>query len=225
MDIVYPLKKETGAADELRYSLRSLGNLPHDKVFVAGGFPGWTSGVLHIPAPKGRTKYLDSTANVKAACESPLVSDPFVLFNDDFFVLSPAEEVPTLNRGKVTAVLAAYRGGNNNYRSGMSQTLDRLAALGYPDPWSFELHLPLVVHKQMMLAALQAGINVPVWHKRTAYGCLAGLEGRTTSDVKIHDLTTVPTGTFVSTSDKSFRLGRAGREIRNMFNRRCLYEA
>lgn len=228
MDVVYPLKRSGGPDNELKYSLRSLRNLPHGRVFVVAGSPSWLRDVTVInPGAKRPTKYLDSTANVLAACDSDEVSDPFVLMNDDFFVMQEIEKVPALNRGPVTGVEEELRskGICSAYLEGMRTTRHHLESLGYEDVLSYELHVPLVVHKSMMRKAIEIGSRFPVWHKRTAYGTLAMLGGPSVPDVKVH--TTVgnlPAGPFASTSDKAFALGRAGIRIRARFPDKSPYE-
>lgn len=228
MDVVYPLKRGVQHA-ELRYSLRSLKNLPHDRVFLVGGLPDWATGVEHIQVDRRPTKYKDAAANIAAACNDPRVSDPFILMNDDFFVMKPIDQVPVLNRGRVRDVEQTYRtnGIASKYLAGMIQTREELEFLGYEDPLSFELHVPMVVHKQMRLKAIEMGARFPVWHARTAYGALARLEGETIEDVKIHDRDVHPdhNQTFLSTSDTTFVQGPVGTYIRAKFPYGCQYES
>src|SRR5690606_30767194 len=95
MDVVYPLPPKRAAYEELRYSLRSLANLPHDRVFIAGGLPNWVDNVEHIETvQEWPSKYVNLCVNIASACCDDRVSDPFILFNDDFFVMEPVEQVP-----------------------------------------------------------------------------------------------------------------------------------
>ena len=93
MDILYTLK-QCDQCDELIYSLRSLCNLPHDRVFLVGGCPKNIdkSKVVYIPTEQKGTKWRNSTNNVKTACKDPRLSDDFILMNDDFFVLKPIND-------------------------------------------------------------------------------------------------------------------------------------
>jgi hypothetical protein len=227
VDVVYPVKAGPCAGDELRHSLRSLVNLPHDRVWVVGDRPRWLVGARHIPVPQASTKYLNSTTNVRTACLNPDVSDPFVLFNDDFFVLQPIDEVPVLHRGPVDVEekrLIALRSGS--YLRGLRDTRRVLATRGYTDLLSYELHVPLVVHKAAMLQALEMGSRVPVWHKRTAYGAVARLGGVESADVKIASRLDLPPAdaVFVSTTDEAFRSGAVGRFLRAAFPNPSPYE-
>jgi hypothetical protein len=188
VDVVYLCRE--GENEELRYSLRSLRNLPHERVWVFGGAPEWICGAELVPVDQHDTKYRVTTAAMRAACRHPDVSDPFVLFNDDFYVMRPVPEVPVLHRGPVTAVLAYYErrwGGRSRYSIGMRETAALLRSLGFDDPLSYELHVPLPIHKAAMLEALDAGeaSGITVLHKRTLYGNLARLGGERLADCKI----------------------------------------
>lgn len=187
MDVVYLCRE--GENEELRYSLRSLRNLPHGCVWIFGGAPEWIRGAEVVPTDQHDTKYRVTTRAMRAACEHPGVSDPFVLMNDDFYVMEPVAAVPVLHRGPVDAVIADYleRRGRSGYVDGMVATRDLLAELGCEAPLSYELHVPLPVGKVAMLEALEVGeaSGIPVLHKRTLYGNLAGIGGARLPDCKI----------------------------------------
>ena len=188
MDVVYLCR--AGENEELRYSLRSLANLPHERVWLFGGAPQWVTDVDLVATDQRGTKYQVTTRAMRAACEHPDVSDPFALFNDDFYVARPCAEVPVLHRGLISDVLADYRRrghGGSSYCRGMVQTARLLRSLGYDAPLSYELHVPLPVGKRAMTEALDVGAaaGIAVLHKRTLYGNLARLGGERLIDVKI----------------------------------------
>lgn len=226
-DIVVPVRQ--GAVNqELRYALRSwAAHLPHRRVWVIGYPPPWLQGVRCLPTPQTGTKYVNTTRAVAAACRHPEISDPFVLANDDFFVMSPMPDgVPVLHRGPVREVEAYYASrGNGAYLQGLRATRDLLASLGHPDPVSYELHVPLTVHKAGMLRALDVGRHLPVLHKRTAYGNLAELGGEQIEDVKVlWRGPQIPAGPFLSTMPDAFTNGMVGVHLRRAFPRPGPYE-
>lgn len=226
MDVVY-VCRAGDRNEELRYSLRSIArHLAHDRVWIAGYRPSWVQNVEHIPVEQTGTKWQNSTANLRAACEHPDVPDTFILMNDDFYLLADMDEVPVQNRGQVDDVAAANSHDDGAYVRGMRQTATRLREHGITDPLSFELHVPMPVDKDVMLRAIDMGRDVQVWHKRTAYGNLAGLTGDTIRDVKIHGRRGLPQvgDQFVSTNDHSSRDGEIGRYLRARFRQRCRYE-
>lgn len=228
MDWVIPVRAGE-PAEELRYALRSIAaHAPHARIWLVGYRPSWVQGVGHIPTRQsGLTKYRATTLAVRVACEHPEVSDPFVLSNDDIYVMQAIGEVPVLHRGPVADVERYYASRRSGaYLRGMRETRALLAELGHPDPLSYELHVPMPVTKAGMLAALDAGKHLDVLHKRTAYGVLTGLGGRRTQDVKVINPRARPpvAWTFLSTLPASWR-GEAGRTVRARFPDPSRFEA
>lgn len=233
MDIVYLLRD--GRNEELRYSLRSLTNLPHDNVWAVGGGPDWLSPAVHrLRLPQVGGKWLNSARNLRAAVEDSNISDDFVLFNDDFFVTEPIVAVPALNRGPLKTVLAWYETTHpgSRYTAGMRNTYDWLRTLGIDNPLSFELHTPLkvnrhlaaTVYEQIDLALASGELQRPI-HWRTVYGNLTNAGGAPTRDVKVYGhLDGLPLGPFASTTDRVFRHGITGRRIRALFPAPSEYE-
>jgi hypothetical protein len=229
VDIVVPVR--VGAANpQLRYALRSwAANLPHRQVWVVGYRPHWLRRVRHIPTQQTGSKYQNTTLAVRYACLHPDVSDRFLLCNDDMFVMAPQPGgMPVLHRGPVARVESYYAAkASGKYLRGMRQTRDLLRSLGYDNPLSYELHVPMPVDKAGMLQALDAGRRLDVVHKRTLYGNLAGLGGKEIRDVKI--LNRSPrfdrSSPFLSTMPDSFANGHVGAHIRLTFPQPCVYEA
>ena len=91
-DIVIPCRP--GANEELRYALRSLKNLPHRDVWIIGGIPDWVRDVRFYEYPRSTTKYETTAQHMVTACRHPEISDPFVLMNDDFYIMKPMKTVP-----------------------------------------------------------------------------------------------------------------------------------
>ncbi|MCB1250392.1 MAG: hypothetical protein KDB36_13335 [Acidimicrobiales bacterium] len=222
MDVVYVVRPGDDN-EELRFSLRALAaHVPHDSVILVGYCPSWVTGVHHIPVRQTGTKYRNSTLNLLAACEHPAVDDEFVLFNDDMFAMAPVDEVPVLHRGPVVDVAAEYSArGAGRYLHGMLETAALLAARGVASPLSYELHVPLPVHKDAMAEALHIGLDsgIAVVHKRTLYGNLAGIGGELAADVKVcrgrPDWD--PQQVWLSTSDTEFASWPVGAFIRSAF--------
>lgn len=227
MDVVYPLKLQApGGYQELRFSLRTLRNLPHDKVFVIGGCPSWIKDVVHIPTDQKFRKYQNLCLNIETACKCEYISDPFIVMNDDFMVMKPVEGIGHHWREPLDAAVERYQ----KHSPRMSEWLKGLLAVqeecerrGIKNPVSYELHIPMVVHKGPMLEALQAIPHGPVW--RTIYGNIAQLGGTQRGDIKIRDRQRpLPDNEFVSTDDDSFPFGAAGKEIRRLFKDKSPYE-
>lgn len=223
MDVVYVCRR--GENHELRYSLRSLSNVRHDRVWIFGGHPEWVSNVTVVATPQHGLKYAVTTASLVAACTHPEVSDPFWFWNDDFYAMAEAKP-EHYHRGTVRDLLDIYDRAHPTsiYTKGMRATLDRLEQHGHPDPLSYELHVPLVVHKAPMMEAITLGADLTCWHKRTAYGAIANLGGTYTEDVKAYQWAEhMPSGPWFSTNDRTFR-GYSDR-LHATFPQHCEYEA
>jgi len=224
MDVVY-IVRPGDRNEELRYSLRSLANLAHDRVFVAGYRPLWVD-AEHIAAPQRQgDKQGNAQRNLRAACSDDRVSDPFVVFNDDMFVMRRMRKVPTLHRGLLVDVIAEHT-RRSQYARSMIATGHLLDELGYDAPLCYEMHAPMVIDKAGMLWALGFGRAVYGVHNRTLYGNMNGIGGRKSADCKVYSErdTEYPSWPFISTNDSTFRRTSAGAYIRESFPNPSPYE-
>ena len=228
IDIVYPVR--TGDQnEELRYSLRSLRNVPHHAVHIAGFIPSWLNGeVNRIPVQQQSNKYRSAEANLLAAIESDDVSDPFWLFNDDFFMVRKMRTIPNLHRGSLQGLISDYLARHSgHYVQGMIHALETLEGLGVEGPlYSYEMHSPILVYKEAMEATLGLRGRQDCYHLRTVYGNLRRLPGKESEDVKVYRSTSTDYEQWkmLSTSDILFNYSKAGRFIRNLFPDRSEYE-
>lgn len=188
MDVIYPVKP--GDDNEpLRYSLRSLTNLPHDRVWIVGHKPTWVHGVEFIPGNHSGY-HANVYNNIRLACEHPDVADEIIVMNDDFVVTEPVERVQVFYRGTLDDHLnipRVKRGGW--WKDSLTTTLICLQAHGIENPISYELHVPLPVDKAAMAQTLQqfqhvTPDNPPQW--RTLVGNMHDLGGKQRQDVKAY---------------------------------------
>lgn len=203
-DVVYLCRE--GENEELRYSLRSLVNLEHRGVHVVGGVPRWYSGPRIAVRPAG-DKHVATDRALRAAVESDAVSDPFVLFNDDFYVMHPGGPVEPRHRGPIRDLVVRLEGElgqRSRWTAGMLRTAMLLEDLNL-STLSYELHLPILVHKEPMLRTLELTAMYG-GQKRSVYGNLAGLGGALSDDVKVYRAgMPLPVGRWLSTSDFGFQ--------------------
>lgn len=227
MDVVYVVRPGE-RNDELRYSLRSLVNVPHDRVFVAGFRPSWVAGVECIPTEQDADKQVNARRNLEAALADPRVSSPFLLFNDDFFVMWPHDDgIPALHRGPLDAVIELYHPLRHSaYTVSMVATRDLLHDLGMEAPLSYELHVPMSIEKPAMESVLALGRDIYGFHLRTAYGNVANVGGDELGDVKVYSNRDRGWRDWplVSTNDATFRRHPVGRHIRATFPKPGPYE-
>lgn len=210
---------------QLRYSLRSLKNLPHDRLWIVGHRPSWVTGVEHVPGNRGPTPHQCVFDNVRIACNIDELSDPFVMLNDDFYIMRPAK-LETWWRQPLAEQIASIAAWSA-WRQSLEATSSWLTRQGYADPLSYELHVPLLVHKDKMAAALDevsgfSPLYPPQW--RTVYHHRWQLEGSQHPDVKVKPGGSWdPSWPFLSTDAVSFE-GPVGDHVRAQFPHRSPYE-
>lgn len=217
MDVVY-INRPGEENEELRYSLRSLQHLPHDEVWIVGYKPSWVV-ANSVSLPRAMDKQVSALNNLIAALEEPMISDPFIIFNDDFFVMQPMDGIKQLHLGDLDKVIEAHRYGSA-YRNAMEATRRRLADHREAPFLSYEHHAPMVIEKLGMQLALSLGDGIKGLHNRTMYGNLMEVGGIESADFKIYRnekskaYTSWP---FLSTSDRTFSHHVAGRYVRDTF--------
>lgn len=223
LDVVYLVRH--GKNEELRYSIRSLVNIPHKDVYIVGHKPDWAI-TKHIKTKQNESPFTNTANNLKAACLSKDISSDFILMNDDFFIMKPLKSMQTYHRGTYKEVLKNTK-SYSAYTRNMGRTQKLLEGMGYENPLCYELHIPIVINKTKMLEALKlVESTVSKFNKRSLYANMAGIGGRKMkSDVKVTDVKQAPPRTtFVSTTETSFNLGKVGNKIRNKFTERSVYE-
>jgi len=236
LDIVYPYRQTPDDA-EFRYSLRSLANMEHGRVWIVGDIPQWVRNVEHIPNRNlPRSRFRNALDNVLKACTTEDITDQFILMNDDFFVVQKTGPPAPAHRGPIGAA-HRRRPPSRRRRSqqgapwlqGIWDTAELLKRWGIIDPLSYELHMPLVVERagmaELLTRALQEGASVNL-QQRTLYGNAHHIGGDVTTDVKVAPgAHTLPPGPFVSTNNRSFARGWVGQHIRKRFATPGPYEA
>lgn len=190
MDVVY-LVKESKDTDslELRYSLRSLANIPHGKVYIVGEKPEWATNVEYLPVPQDKSKPENWTANLLRAVNDPDISEDFIMMNDDFFIMHQMEDVPALHFGLMKSVIAdfdrRYPEGSM-YIENMKQLYKRFRTEGLDNPLSYELHTPMVLNKAKVRELYADPAYVIPYHFRTLYGNKYQVGGKATKDFKLY---------------------------------------
>lgn len=230
MDIVY-FVREGEDNEELRYSLRSLSNLPHNTVHIVGYKPSWVTNVNHIDITQDKGgKNLNTTHNMLIAAKNEDVSEDFILMNDDFFIMKPLSELPHYNRGDIQKVADYYKQYDSMYYRGMLDTRAYMEKLGIKTSLSYELHIPMVFNKKNVIAMFEQYYKdqppVSVLHKRTLYGNMFNYGGTTIDDVKVYTRRgrTNRESVFLSTEDSIWEESIVGRYIRRVFPNKSQYE-
>jgi len=209
MDVVYVNRE--GENPELMYSLRTLRNVDHGRVWIIGGAPVWINPetVEHRQRTQSGSPYTSTRGHIAAACNTPEVSDPFTLWNDDFFAMREVGEVPIYHRGSLEAMLETFSTTKTLWAKGMRETASIMKKHGVLEgAMSYDSHLPLVVHKAEMLEALRwvREARTDAIHLRTMYGAIADLGGVEYPDPKLMRRSApFPRGAWLSSGDDTFR--------------------
>lgn len=209
MDVVYYVR-EGERNEELRYSLRSLRNLPHDDVWIVGHKPSWVRDVRYIRGNvETRGPSHRALGNLSRACDG-VPWDRFAIFNDDFYVMEPLTAVPSLHAGPLSGRIAQAAG---SYKRQLETAYALMSGWGM-GLLAWTLHIPLVVTKHRLAQAIavcrvtsEAKRVLPEW--RTVYGNLWSVPGDMAEDVKVRTRRDpIPSGPFLSSSDQSWPLVR-----------------
>lgn len=222
-DIVY-FVKDTKTNEELKYSVRSLKNFPHRKVWFYGGCPDDLKPDVHIKIEQDQpTKWQNIFKMFKLVCDNEKISKDFWLFNDDFFIMKPIEKPVNLYNGdlyKRVVTLEDTHGGITPYSQQLRYTLQELEALGC-ETKNYALHTPMLINREKGKELCNI-IDGPMI--RCLYGNYFKIGGKEHSDVKIDRIDRLyKDGEYLSTNDKSFS-GKVGQQIKELFSDKSKYE-
>lgn len=178
-DIVYPVRPGE-VNEELRFSLRSLRNLPDvGTVWIIGDMPKWVRGVKMIDGGNPtKNPHANVYRNVLLAMQHDGLPEDVVIFNDDFFVTEPVDSLPVGYRSTLAEHLnlPMLRTSTKSWwKESLVMTQACLHAQEIDDPLSYELHIPFPVKRSLMRATLEqfqrvTPDNPPQW--RSLYGNL-----------------------------------------------------
>jgi len=241
MDFVYTFKEDhENDSEELRYSLRSLANIPHGRVFIVGEKPQWAQNVIHIPVAQDKSKNENVGLNIRTAVTSQAISDDFVLMNDDFFFMKPFDSLPVWHFGDMKHVIEHYERRYQEetaYISNMRHSYSLLQKLGIQQPISYELHAPMIINKHKAREMLDQFQNRRMYQFRSLYGNLYAVGGEETADFKVfldpvhnspaynlQPISYLEQQAFLSATGGSFKRGDVGKFIRHTFSEKCTYE-
>ena len=228
LDIVYFVKPDL-VNSELVYSLRSVDrNFPYRNVWFYGGQP--IDLIPDFRAPiiqKGENRYEKVRNMLRQACKNDELTEDFWLFNDDFFILTPMEEVPPWYQGTLPQRIRQIETRRGGRKSGYTQQLRRTTAALQAEGLgirNYAVHVPMKINRAKMLETLNRFPDCPMF--RALYGnhhCIGGIDR---PDVKIFtpEVSIEAGAQLVSTSDSSFVNGLVGKQIRERFPEKSRWE-
>ena len=222
-DIVY-FVKDSEENEELRYSLRTLNNFPHRKVWFYGGCPDGLKPDHHVYVEQNEeNKWQNVNKMLRLACKNKKITKNFWVFNDDFFVMKPIDKPTNYYNGdlyKRIVTLEDKFGRTTPYSQLLRDVCKELESLGVTTK-NYTLHVPMLINRDKALELFKIS-NFPGY--RSLYANYFNIGGEQMSDVKITSKEKVyKDGIYLSTDDKSFD-GKVGEQIREIFHNKCKYE-
>lgn len=226
-DIVYILR--SGKNEELRYSLRSVEkNYPHERVVFYGGKPDGIEPDLFVPYTQpGDSKWEKVRNTIEIICKNDQLTEDFILFNDDFFIMEPVETPTNYYDGtldeRIKAIEGAVFGRHSEYSDRLRHLAETLKSAGVANPLNYAHHTPMIINRKKMLETLEKYPNEPMF--RALYGNINQIGGENMPDVKFYQRRQpFPIGQYVSTADESWRQEKIGQIIRGRFALRSRFE-
>jgi hypothetical protein len=215
---------------ELRYSLRSLANIPHDGVIVSGYVATNLRNVQAIHRPQRDGKYANAWGNVYSAL-TVVDDDELLLFNDDIYALSAADPTITYTAGPLNAVIAHKKkqGIGTRHLTNVADVLDG-------DLLAYNLHVPMPINREAMIEVIdkydviRQAKRHHIIDLRTLYGNHVQAGGTVIPDCKVHNGSEKEFNSkisdlhpYLSTADTAMK-GFTLKFLETMFPDRCEYE-
>lgn len=230
LDIVY-FVKDSLHNEELRYSLRSVDmNMPYKRVWIFGGCPkSITPDVRVRVIQEGQTKWDKVRTMFKMACENKEITENFILFNDDFFVMKPTDYLETMYRSSLRDYINVIESKNlgcpTSYTKLLRECDNKLNNIG-ATRYAYELHTPFIFNKKKLLKLLD---KYPDQHcTRSLYGNVYKIGGKQSRDVKIFTIKTeidYRNSRFLSTDDSIVNINNdIWRYITKALNKKSRFE-
>jgi hypothetical protein len=151
IDVVIPFGIGSKSANnELRFCLRSIERFLHGyrNIYIVGAVPKWVKNVIHIPHTEGYPKAYNIYQKIRKACEQEGLSEKFILFNDDYFLIEQLEAFfyPNYYSDKALQYVRT-KSGVNPYRT---LTEDTVKLFGEKFLYA-DIHCPIVMEKSKFL--------------------------------------------------------------------------
>jgi hypothetical protein len=191
-DLVYILGKESAwLNNELRYSLRSVEKYlkNYRKVFVFGECPHFldTNNIIHVPnADTSHDKAVNIKNKLVAICSHADVSEDFMFFNDDYFLMGDVDASNYEYQYKCDLNHSASI-NRTIYREHVLSTIDVLKEKGLCLN-NFDTHKPIIYNKEKLMGVIfqyrwDRKFNYVM---RSLYCNTLGIEGVLAPDCKIN---------------------------------------
>ncbi len=204
MDIVYFIdsRKESKV---LRYSLRSLRFVKHNRVFIIGKAPSYIKGVEVIEyTDTNRSCALNIKNKYQLILESD-ISEDFILFNDDFY-LTQDTDIPYYYSAKLKDLIDPKK--RDDFTAPIWQSrIDKLLK-AFPNGNFYEVHAPIIFNKTKLGKIIQKLADRDYHAIRSWYCNTYKVKSTFTFDHKLYDKShqmlrnpSAPIPPFISSDD------------------------
>lgn len=224
-DIVYPLKKINASSYwELRYSFRSLENLPHNNVWLLGAKPHWSQNICYLDIDEKKRGQLSVIDKLHKICLQDSLSEDFILMNDDFFVLQKIQKITNYHFGTLNEYININK--KLNYAKGYVLSAVRTLAMlnNKPSIKNFSLHVPFMFNKRKLKELLdKTDLSLP-FHLRTLYANHYNISSIERQDSKVFNFKIDWNKDFLSTSKIVENNALFRSQLQNKFPNKSIYE-
>lgn len=199
MNVVYALGKGSVLRDfELRMSLRSVEKYlsGYGEVWIIGERPEWLQNINHKPLSDiSKISDFNIMRKIQVACQTAEISDDFIFFNDDHYLLQPFEAAtfPYFHEGSLDAYVANRQ--KDSYGKRAANTLKFLKDNKLPTK-HFDSHMPIIYNKELFLKHV---VNAVDWANKdgfiikSLYANALNIEGE---EAKYNKINHPPAGEF-----------------------------
>lgn len=161
-DIVYIYNEKLSRwrGQELKLSLRSLEKhgQNYNNVYLIGDKPPYLNDkIIHIPMEDDQKNSREKRIceKILTACRAKEISDPFVIFNDDYFLVNEIDFSELhYHYFNDLGTKAKNRGKNDMYKQALQNTLIALLSKGLPTK-HFDIHYPMYYHKENFIKVME----------------------------------------------------------------------
>lgn len=146
MTIVIPYIDDILSGVELRFALRSIEKYltGWTNVVIIGTPPEWYNGIYGDPFHDSRyRKQFNIYSKLLVACGSKQVTDNFIMWNDDHYLLKPLDvsEINNWYDGYLKETINKNQGAR--YKETIANTLQII-----PETLNYDIHTPCIYHKE-----------------------------------------------------------------------------
>lgn len=189
MDVLYPLGTGSNYRNlELRFSLRSLINVDHDRIFLIGPLlPRWIQNISYIKFDdKPLRKQINVINKILFMCRPDSgLSEDFILMNDDFYFLKKQELKNYIMDLSLQDLFNKHP--KSSYGLAVHTTITYLKKNQLPE-LNYEIHYPFIINKKKFLelfSKIDSKEGAILY--RSIYGNTYQLPGEMREDFKFYD--------------------------------------